>query len=158
MNTIKYLLIAILATSAYANQNNEIDVFYDPFYYDDINKLLDIREGSIIDEYKFGKVKNNGTLSNESLIQEIEKRQKELEQKIREEQKIVITPREKVIVNQDLNKSRENFLESIDDRFDKIPNIIEDDKTGEKIKSNVEVIRGKEAIVENIKLKEVVNN
>lgn len=45
-------------------------------YYDDINKLLDIREGSIIDRYKFDKIKNTGLLSNEKLLEEVEKNKK----------------------------------------------------------------------------------
>ena len=50
---IKFKLIVILLTSnLYASQ--KIEVFYDPFYYEDINKVLVIQEGFVISKNKFG--------------------------------------------------------------------------------------------------------
>ena len=92
---IKFKLIVILLTSnLYASQ--KIEVFYDPFYYEDINKLLGIEEGSIIDKYKFGKVQNNGSLSDESLIQEIDKLQKKLDFE-KKSVDIKVTPKNEII-------------------------------------------------------------
>lgn len=154
---IKFKLIVILLTSnLYASQ--KIEVFYDPFYYEDINKLLGVEEGSIIDKYKFGKVQNNGSLSDESLIQEIDKLQKKLDFE-KKSVDIKVTPKNEIIEDKrNKDEKRASFLENIDDRFEKLPNFIEDEKTGEKIKSNVEIRNLKNNIkINELEFKEIKN-
>ena len=124
-NKFKLKIISIvLAISNFSYANTNIEVFYDPFYYDDINKLLDIREGSIIDRYKFDKVKNTGLLSNEKLLEEVEKKQKALEMK-KIEEAITLTPNKIERPNKSSDEKRAAFLESIDDRFEKMPDFMQ---------------------------------
>lgn len=153
-NKFKLKIISIvLAIYNFSYANTDIEVFYDPFYYDDINKLLDIREGSIIDRYKFDKVKNTGLLSNEKLLEEVEKKQKALEmEKI--EEAITLTPNKIEKPNQNSEAKREAFLENIDDRFEKMPDFIEDEKDGGKVKSTVEAKKIGSAKVNEIKSEE----
>ena len=153
-NKFKLKIISIvLAISNFSYANADIEVFYDPFYYDDINKLLDIREGSIIDRYKFDKVKNTGLLSNEKLLEEVEKKQKALEMK-KIEEAITLTPNKIEKPNQNSEAKREAFLENIDDRFDKMPDFIEDEKDGGKVKSTVEAKKIGSVKVNEIKSEE----
>lgn len=153
-NKFKLKIISIvLAISNFSYANADIEVFYDPFYYDDINKLLDIREGSIIDRYKFDKVKNTGLLSNEKLLEEVEKKQKALEMK-KIEEAITLTPNKIEKPNQSSEAKRAAFLENIDDRFEKMPDFIEDEKDGGKVKSTVEAKKIGSAKVNEIKSEE----
>lgn len=153
-NKFKLKIISIvLAIYNFSYANTDIEVFYDPFYYDDINKLLDIREGSIIDRYKFDKVKNTGLLSNEKLLEEVEKKQKALEMK-KIEEAITLTPNKIEKPNQNSEAKREAFLENIDDRFEKMPDFIEDEKDGGKVKSTVEAKKIGSAKVNEIKSEE----
>ena len=153
-NKFKLKIISIvLAISNFSYANTDIEVFYDPFYYDDINKLLDIQEGSIIDRYKFDKVKNTGLLSNEKLLEEVEKKQKALEMK-KIEEAITLTPNKIEKPNQSSEAKRAAFLENIDDRFEKMPDFIEDEKDGGKVKSTVEAKKIGSAKVNEIKSEE----
>lgn len=154
-NKFKLKIISIvLAISNFSHANTDIEVFYDPFYYDDINKLLDIQEGSIIDRYKFDKVKNTGLLSNEKLLEEVEKKQKALEMKEIEEA-ITLTPNKIEKPNQSSEAKRAAFLENIDDRFEKMPDFIEDEKDGGKVKSTVEAKKIGSAKINEIKSEEI---
>lgn len=153
-NKFKLKIISVLLSiSSFSYANTDIEVFYDPFYYDDINKLLDIREGSIIDRYKFDKVKNTGLLSNEKLLEEVEKKQKVLEMK-KIEEAITLTPNKIERPNQSSEAKRAAFLENIDDRFEKMPDFIEDEKDGGKVKSTVEAKKIGSAKVNEIKSEE----
>ena len=154
-NKFKLKIISIvLAISNFSYANTDIEVFYDSFYYDDINKLLDIREGSIIDRYKFDKVKNTGLLSNEKLLEEVEKKQKALEMK-KIEEAITLTPNKIEKPNQSSEAKRAAFLENIDDRFEKMPDFIEDEKDGGKVKSTVEAKKIGSAKINEIKSEEI---
>lgn len=154
-NKFKLKIISIvLAISNFSYANTDIEVFYDPLYYDDINKLLDIKESSIIDKNKIEKIKNTGLLNNEKIIEEVEKKQKVLEMK-KIEESITLTPNKIENPNQNSEAKREAFLENIDDRFNKMPDFIEDEKDGGKVKSTVEAKKIGSAKINEIKSEEI---
>jgi hypothetical protein len=110
--------------------------------------------GSVIDRYKFDKVKNTGLLSNEKLLEEVEKKQKALEMK-KIEEAITLTPNKIERPNKSSDEKRAAFLESIDDRFEKMPDFIEDEKDGGKVKSTVEAKKIGSAKINEIKSEEI---
>ena len=71
------------------------------------------------------------------------------------EEAITLTPNKIEKPNQSSEAKRAAFLENIDDRFEKMPDFIEDEKDGGKVKSTVEAKKIGSAKINEIKSEEI---